>query len=475
VNRALRLALLAAASVLVACGHRLPPSLELRATEDRGVIFGRLAPLANVQKGVVELRRADKSVLKAGLDPDGYWVVKAAPGALRLAAFSYRQGDKLHAVTLNAPPAFEVKAGVACYVGLVVISPITQDAYLTDDFVRDRAWFASTFGDALKPVSSFANQYFYELMRRFGETPAPPEQVEGGRARIAGAKFLMGDVWPGGGVSGPGGADQTQIPPREVAVSAFQIDQWPVSAADEAAPGAVVVAAASWSEAERICRNRGGRLPTEAEWELAARGPRWGARYYGGAPLASAGKAVGEGERPVVGDVSKWTRSLYGVFFDGQTTPEWTNDWFGARAAAGQDPAGPASGREKVLRAGPYRFAVSPEIKSNAIGFRCVYGGAELKPAAEPETKPAATVPPAPTEPNVGGGGPIERRTIAVRSDADVFAGPSPQSAVIARVLGGQLVTWLGESGEFVCVRLDNGDEGFVRKRDLAVNSGEER
>jgi uncharacterized protein YgiM (DUF1202 family) len=75
----------------------------------------------------------------------------------------------------------------------------------------------------------------------------------------------------------------------------------------------------------------------------------------------------------------------------------------------------------------------------------------------------------------VGGGGPIERRTIAVRSDADVFAGPSPQSAVIARVLGGQLVTWLGESGEFVCVRLDNGDEGFVRKRDLAVNSGEER
>jgi len=159
--------------------------------------------------------------------------------------------------------------------------------------------------------------------------------------------------------------------------------------------------------ATRFCAARGARLPTEAEWEYAARGPD-GRIYPWGDEAPSAKLLNGCGKECVA-----WGRSvrepLVALYADddgfSQTAPvgsfplgrsrfglldvagnvwEWVADWYGSYTAEPKhDPAGPNGGEARVIRGGAwngsdpswlnpsYRYGQRPDALSHGIGFRC--------------------------------------------------------------------------------------------------------
>jgi formylglycine-generating enzyme required for sulfatase activity/tRNA A-37 threonylcarbamoyl transferase component Bud32 len=141
----------------------------------------------------------------------------------------------------------------------------------------------------------------------------------------------------------------------------------------------------TWFEAADYCESRGARLPTEAEWEYAARGPDglvfpWGNEfvahnvvYYGN----SGSQTASVGSRP--GGVS-WVgaHDLSGNVW------EWVADWYGTYPSGAQvNPSGPDSGSVHVMRGGSWsalqgfnlraadRSWDYPGYPINTLGFRC--------------------------------------------------------------------------------------------------------
>jgi formylglycine-generating enzyme required for sulfatase activity len=147
-----------------------------------------------------------------------------------------------------------------------------------------------------------------------------------------------------------------------------------------------------WEQADRFCRWDKGRLPTEAEWELAARGPAPSTRVFPwGDEPADCTKANMGGPQSCVGDTDLVGRrptgaSPWGVMDLAGNVWEWTADWYDAAyysRTPARDPRGPANGRLKVMRGGCWasgadslrvscRKAELPGTWAPNVGFRCV-------------------------------------------------------------------------------------------------------
>jgi iron(II)-dependent oxidoreductase len=150
----------------------------------------------------------------------------------------------------------------------------------------------------------------------------------------------------------------------------------------------------TWAEASDFCHAHGKRLPTEAEWEKAARGDSGNLFPWGQSPPTSALAMFGQyhvHEIPIVAPVDTGTegRSPYGVHHMAGNAAEWVQDWFGIDYYAtmpDRTPPGPTSGRYKVVRGGSWkstpallrsatRSGASPERLATTIGFRCARSG----------------------------------------------------------------------------------------------------
>jgi len=135
----------------------------------------------------------------------------------------------------------------------------------------------------------------------------------------------------------------------------------------------------TWDEAKAYCEAMGMRLPTEAEWEYAARGGVESARYGALDEIAWYDKNSGNKTHPV----REKKANAYGLHDMLGNVWEWVSDYDGAYSAdAVSDPKGPASGTKRVVRGGSWnydpgnvrvsdRVRVGPSYRNDGIGVRC--------------------------------------------------------------------------------------------------------
>ena len=215
-------------------------------------------------------------------------------------------------------------------------------------------------------------------------------------APIPAGSFAMGSVE----------GQEDEAPVHVVTVDAFEFGIYPVTRAEyqafitatrypeprewhapEFQPPDYPVVGVSWDDTRAYCAWRGDvRLPTEAEWERAARGGIEGQRYPGGDEIPAWIPAGGRGPLPCPWPVTLGAPNPFGLFGIGANVHEWCADWHARdyyAASPALNPQGPLTGVRRASRGGSWRHAVTisrcaarskldPSFRYTDYGFRVV-------------------------------------------------------------------------------------------------------
>ncbi|MEQ1848709.1 MAG: formylglycine-generating enzyme family protein, partial [Nitrospira sp.] len=223
--------------------------------------------------------------------------------------------------------------------------------------------------------------------------PATTQEKPTAKQRVGPAKTITGkdgapmvlipdgEFWMG---SPDGEGDKDEHPRHQVALVAFYMDKFEVTVSryaefmestnrsspeywdqvDRHKHGALPIVGVDWQDAGAYCRWAGKRLPTEAEWEKAARGKDGRTYPWGNEPptarLANFGKAFTANvydERLAPVDSYAAGKSPYGLHHMAGNVWEWTADLYDEayyRNSQERSPKGPSSGEYRVVRGGSW-------------------------------------------------------------------------------------------------------------------------
>jgi len=245
-------------------------------------------------------------------------------------------------------------------------------------------------------------------------SPIPATDTPASKTVVPASSMEMVLVPAGTFTMGNGNDDVNEQPVHSVNLSAYTIDKYEVTNASYAvcvdagkcAPPLDTRSATrstyygdsqyknypvvnvTWEMAKKYCEWRGARLPSEAEWEKAARGAKTQTYPWGNSIDCSKANYKGCSGNDT-SEVGKYKdgQSPYGVFDMAGNVWEWTADWYQENyyATLGDnvlDPLGPAAGDSRVIRGGSYfntqksvrttiRNFSDPKINYPYLGFRC--------------------------------------------------------------------------------------------------------
>jgi formylglycine-generating enzyme required for sulfatase activity len=293
-----------------------------------------------------------------------------------------------------------------------LLAPWVGDVYFNLGYIQEKAGLAQ---DALvsynlylmakpnakdkKSVREKIGGLEYAAHITFKELKSPGK---GRMVLIPAGDFMMGSP------NNVGGGDEH--PQHKVYLDAYYIDKYlvtydqydkfceathrPKPIATKSGRGRNPVEGVSWDDADAYAQWVGKFLPTEAQWEKAARGGRDTAWFfgdddseevdYGGYELVkNFGDAVFPHYERVAYPVGGKKPNPFGLYDMGLMVGEWCEDWYNSKYYAespAENPLGPEKGNEKVLRGGTGEYArsacrfwrKSPDDHELGIGFRCV-------------------------------------------------------------------------------------------------------